>query len=78
MGLHARVSVQADCQTAEIFLFGGHFVCVLRGGDAYETEKVINQAADQSPDHSYFYQSNKGKEKPCTPNVSSSRYLSSG
>jgi hypothetical protein len=34
MGLLARVSVQADRQTAEQ-KFGGHFVYILKGGDVY-------------------------------------------
>ena len=32
--------------------------------DASETEKVINQTADEPPDDPYFYQSKKGNEKP--------------
>jgi hypothetical protein len=32
--------------------------------DVSETEKVIDQTADQPPDDSYSYQSKKGNEKP--------------
>lgn len=32
--------------------------------DVSETEKVINQTADEPPDDPYFYQSKKGNEKP--------------
>ena len=32
--------------------------------DLAETEKAINQTADEPPDNSYFYQSKKGNGKP--------------
>jgi len=32
--------------------------------DLAETEKAIDQTADEPPDDTYFYQSKKGNEKP--------------